>query len=94
MDEREKNCANCKNFKRYYTLNVCFRFTPTDKGYCVKRKMRKDGSKLDVERNETCDMWQSNELQIINNRYTAVEVLRDISKKLEAIRGILGDDGQ
>lgn len=90
--ENQRICSNCKNFKRYYTLNVSLRFKPTDKGYCIKRKSRGSGRKREVLQEETCELWQTNEQKKKEDKYLAENVLLDISKKLEAIRSILSEE--
>ena len=62
-----------------------------DKGFCTIRKCR-GGSKRDVEGDETCDLWQSNDLQKQKNKYIVETVLQDINKKLEAVRVLLSED--
>lgn len=90
--ENQRICSNCKNFKRYYTLNVSLRFKPTDKRYYIKRKLRGRGRKREVMQDETCELWQTNEQKKIEDKYLAENVLLDISKKLEAIRSILSEE--
>lgn len=86
-----KTCSNCKNFKRYYILNVSLRFAPVDKGFCVIRKRCK-GCVREVAQNESCELWQTNELQNLKHRYVAENVLQDVSEKLEAVRVLLSED--
>lgn len=94
MNVREKTCANCKNFKRYFVLNVSLRFTPTDRGYCIERKTDRCRLKLEVVQDETCELWQSNELQKLRGQYAAENILQDISDKLEVVRVLLSEDKQ
>lgn len=87
-----KTCANCKNFKRYFVLNVSLRFNPVDRGFCIVRKVRRDSSKKEVTENDTCELWQTNELQRLRDQYVAEKVLQDVREKLEAVRILLSED--
>lgn len=91
-DSLTKVCGNCRYFKRYYVLNVCLRFVPVNEGFCCHRKTGRRATKRNVIETNTCEWWQSNELQKLKDQYIAENVLKDTNKKLEAIRVLLSED--
>lgn len=90
-DDSKQVCTNCKHYKQHYIISSGA-FMPIHKGHCTHAKTNIKISAKHVDKDEGCELWQSYELQKLEQQYMIEQKLADIHKKvwemLEVLRNI------
>ncbi len=87
----EKNCKNCKFFKRHYVKsNTLFR--ATIEGHCINGEIPRIVRKNNMPCNNVCEKWESDKEVKEERKETIKEVLKNMRTTLIHIENILKDD--
>ena len=88
MDEqKDKCCENCKFYRTHY---IIFRTKLTEfGGHCTNDLICRPSSKYKFQPLTDCDLWESNETQIAENKKRIVSELYDMKARLDDIIMIL-----
>lgn len=85
MEDKEKICANCKNFKWFYFKHK-YKLNQSNCGMCFKKKILRE-EKLLEGRTQGCAKWEPAETE--NEIQDIEEVLTQTAKRIEEIALIL-----